>query len=49
MAGLGVKFVEIVVGCLLLKKPSAGTGLLAAGTAFEAFGIVSFHLWLLAS
>ncbi|CAM9959182.1 unnamed protein product [Scytosiphon promiscuus] len=49
LVGLGVEFVETAVGYVLLNDPSAGSGLAAAGTAFEAFGIVSFYLWLLAS
>lgn len=49
IVGLGVEFVETAVGYVLLQNPSTGTGLLAAGTAFEAAGIIAFHLWLLAS
>ena len=46
VVGLGVELVEAVVGYVYSNNPLAGTSFRAAGSGFEAAGVLMFHLWL---
>ncbi|CAM9349673.1 unnamed protein product [Ectocarpus sp. 6 AP-2014] len=49
VVGLGIELVEATVGYTYFRDPFKDPDLMAAGSALEAAGILTFHVWLMTS